>query len=230
MFGSYPLGTLLTLGNIEISTSKTAEFYTYCRTPGSIKKVISSDSHLLVHPVEPVTQPKEITHYFLVELKSPLCISPESTVTGYVTFPVEISVYVSNENIEQIDAFTLTNPKYTLYGPPEKGFVCKWWQSDIYNTIPEVDPLTEGVMKVIIESDSDDWVILKKIVFDAYYMKIYFKEVACMNAVVKVEPDTATTSFVKSPLKEDMTQAVELFTLRKIPLVEKHELRMEWGL
>lgn len=224
MFGSYPVGTPLTFGNITITTSKN-EMNTYCRTPGAVQKIILSD-FLLFHPVEPVTQPKEITHYLLIELKTPLHI-PKRTLTIYVTFPVEIGVYIPEQH-KEIDIFTLTNPKYTLYGPLERGFICKWWQSEVHTTIPEVDPLTEGVMKVTI-NNTNTWATLNKIVFDAHHMKIYYKEFACMNAVIEIESNIAVTSFVEKPLKEDMTPAVELYKARKIPLLE-HELRMEWGL
>lgn len=227
MFGSYPFGETITLDTVTIKTFEESGLPYYSRTPDT-KKILSSPSTILVHPVEPVTQPKEITHYYLVELESPVHIASKDTITIYLTFPIEIGVYASLKNrIHYIDTFTLSNPKYTLYGPPEKGVVCKWWKSSISNNLPSVNSVKEGIMKVTITSESDQWTTLKKIVFNAYHMRIYYNEFAFMNAQVKVDSHSARTSFLENPL-DNMERATELYRLRKIPVIEKKEFLMEW--
>ena len=232
MFGSYKVGKSFTFDAVEIKTSKKEGVYWYVREgQGSTTKTISSASAVIINPIEPVTQPREVTHYLLIELKTPVTLSPDSNLTIYVTFPVEVGVYLSEkEKVQHIDSFTLTNPKYTLYGTPEKGLICKWWESEVFDRVPEVVPSTEGIMKVSIQNTSGDWAELENLVFDAYYMKIYYKKFACMNAEVKVLNNSVRTSFVDHPILKGMEKAIELFRLRKIPIVEKSEFVMELGL
>ncbi|MGD2248870.1 MAG: DUF432 domain-containing protein [Candidatus Methanofastidiosia archaeon] len=228
MFGSYPFGETITLDTVTIKTYKKSGLPYYSRTPDT-QKALSSPSTILVHPVEPVTQPKEITHYYLVELDSPLHIASKDTITLFLTFPIEIGIYASSKpSIHPIDTFTLTNPKYTLYGPPEKGIVCKWWKSPLYSNKPSVNPAVEGIMKVIITSESDQWTTLTKIVFNAYHMKLYYSTFAFMNAAVKVDSYTVRTTILETPLDNTMERATELYRLRKIPVIEKKEFLMEW--
>jgi hypothetical protein len=232
MFGSFKFGKSTTFGPVTIETVQDNGLVMYHRKSDTdITKFISTPSSIIVNPVEPVTQPQEITHYLLIELKSSVLISPHSTLTFFVTFPIEVSVYVSARKVlEQIDSFTLTTPKYTLYGTPDNGLVCKWWKSHVHSTIPEVTPHLEGVMKVKVRNTSDDWMELRKMVFDAYYMKIFYRHIACMNAVMEITNGEARTSFIEQPILEDMKKAVELFKLRKILIIEKDGFLMEWGL
>lgn len=232
MFGSHAFGKSINLFNAEIKTYEDAGLYLYHRiSDHQITKVLSSASSLIIHPVEPVTQPKEITHYLLIELKTPIFLAPQSTSRYFITFPIEVSIYISiKKNIEQIDSFTFTKPKYTLYGTPAHGPICKFWKSDVYSKIPDVNPYLEGVMKVKIQNTSSGWAELQKMVFNAYYMKIFYSNFACMNAVVKIQNNGAKTSFVEKPISDGMKKALELYRLRKIPIVEKEEFVMEWGL
>jgi hypothetical protein len=228
MFGSYSFGETITLDTVTIKTYTESGLPYYFRTPDT-QKILSSPSTILVHPVEPVTQPKEITHYYQVELETPVHIASKDTITIFLTFPIEIGIYASlKTSIQHIDTFTLTNPKYTLYGPPEKGIVCKWWKSSLYSNPPSVNPAEKGIMKVTITSESDNWTTLKKIVFNAYHMKLYYSTFAFMNAVVKVNSNTARTSILENPLDKTMERATELYRLRKIPVIEKKEFLMEW--
>ena len=244
MFGSYEFGVSLDIGDTKIETYEDSRLYVYHRKPGDIEKVLSSPCSLVVNPIEPVTQPKKVTQYLLIELKTPVVLIPDDDLEFFATFPVEIGVFAETEksislgffgdakgSIEVIDTFTLTNPKYTLYGTPDKGVVCKWWGSGVFKEVPEVNPLIEGVLKVTIQNRSKEWVELKKLVFDAYSMEIYYRDIAYADAVVNIMSNRmAETSFEKKPLTEGMSKAVDVFDLSKLPLVEKESFVMGWGL
>jgi hypothetical protein len=235
MFGTYEIGKSVVIAQYTLRMYKDSGVFVYERAEGSdiiSSTVISSASSFCVHPVEPVTQPKEISHHLLIQLTEPLYMAPKSQVKCYITFPIEIGVYISSKGQkEQIDSFTLTHPKYTLYGTPEHGEVCKLWSSSLHHTLPQVDPSCEGIMKVEITNGSGNWIKITKLVFDAFGMKIFFKDFACMNATMEViNNQTARTTFVEKPIKEPMKKAVEYFTLRKILIVEKGGYLMEWGL
>jgi|Deesub1362A_J573_1020465.scaffolds.fasta_scaffold00040_101 hypothetical protein len=233
MFGSYEFGVTLNIDGIKIETYKEDGFYVYHRRSETqeVRKVISFASRLLVNPSEPVRLPKEVTHYLLIELQEPVFIAPNDELTFYITFPVEFGVYVAGrKNVELLDSFTLTSPKYTLYGTPKDGVICRWWGSYVHRQIPEIDPYLEGIMKVNVKNICDDWVEVKNLVFDAYHMKIYYGDFASMHAAVKViNTKVAETSFIERPIMDGMKKAVELFSLRKLPVMRKAFV-MEWGL
>jgi hypothetical protein len=244
MFGSYHFGKPINLGSITLETYQEAGLYVYHRRSDSeLKKVMSSPSNLLVSPVEPVTQPKKITHYLLVRMVHPVLVPPGSQLTLFLTFPIEIGVFPEVEESvdlgfftstrkeeEPMDLFTLTNPKYTLYGNLENGIICKMWESEIHTQIPEVSPLSEGVMKVEIQNNAPQQKEITKMVFDAFYMKIFYEEFALMNAVVKLNSNTAETSCLEEPPLEGMRRAARVFSPSKVPVIEKESFLMEWGL
>jgi hypothetical protein len=242
MFGSHQFGVSLHFDQIRIETKEDSGLYIYYRTPADITKIISSKSDLLVSPVEPVTQPAPITNYLLIEMKSPVFVAPESTTRFFVTFPVEIGIFTQikkridlgffdkTETSELMDSFTLTTPKYTLYGTPNKGIICKFWKSEIHTKMPDIDPLREGTMKIEIQNASNRWGHLTKLVFNAYHMRLYYGKISYMNAQVKIiNSKKAETSFKEEPL-ENMKKAVKLFSSGKIQVMEKETYAMEWGL
>lgn len=232
MFGVYQFGAHFNVGTATIGTYRDAGLCIYHRKADvEVTKILSAASPLLVTPVEPVTQPRDITHYLLIELEKSLFLAPESVFTGFLTFPLEIGVYITaKEHVELIDAFTFSAPKYTLYGTPSSGVVCRWWKSSVSKEVPDVSFFTEGVMKVTFQNTVGEWVELRKVVFDAYGMQIFYRETACMHSSVRVlSTSMARTSFSETPFAEGMEKAVKLFTVRKIPIVEKDYV-MEWGL
>lgn len=245
MFGSYQFGKPINLGSITLETYEDAGLYVYHRKSDSeLKKVLSSPFNLLVSPVEPVTQPRRITHYLLVRMATPVLIAPGSKIALFLTFPIEIGVFPEVEEFvdlgfftstrkeeEPVDLFTLTNPKYTLYGDLDNGVICKMWESDVYTQIPQVSPLSEGVVRVEIQNNAPQRKEIMKMVFDALYMRIFYKEFAMVNAVVKINSNnTAETSFLEEPPLEGMRRAARVFSSSKVPVMEKESFLMEWGL
>ena len=124
-----------------------------------------------------------VTEHLLIELNKPLIIESGVKDTIFVKFPIEVGVFlVDKRDVELIDLFTKIKPKYTLYGPPESGIICRWWKSDIFNVNPTVEKLYEGILKVDISNKYYEWVELTKMVFKAYDMKIFYGDSAYMRA------------------------------------------------
>jgi hypothetical protein len=240
MFGSYEFGNTITLDTITIETHEDSGLYTYNRQSDScITKTLSSPSNLLITPIEPVTQPKHITNYLLIELTHPLLLPPGTISQFFITFPIELGVFPVSEKPttlgfftepkkpdNPIDTFTLTKPKYTLYGTPDNGIICKWWKSNIYKNMPGINPLQQGI--IFIEIQTSNYTELSKLVFNAYFMKIYYTTFAYMHAFIKIN-NKAETSFKDEPLT-NMKRAPDIFNISKLPVVEKEAFTMEWGL
>ncbi len=193
-----------------------------------VEKIVAGGTGFVVNPVEPVNLPAGITRFLLIEFSRPVNIEPGESVRVYLKFPVEIGVFVEGRKLSVIDVFTLTRPKYALYGTPSRGIVCRYCFSKVYSTPPEVDGLTEGILELRIKNDFDDWVEVSKAVFDGYGMKIYYSAFPAMVAKMKVESRIlAETTFLNTPLKDGMSKAIELYVARR--LIERKKFVMEWG-
>lgn len=186
------------------------------------KTIYNKDDRVLINPVEPMSMPKEITPYLLIDFEKQIIIEPEMSVKVYVKFPVEIGVFISGKKkFEIIDVLTLVNHKFTLYGNPRNGIICKYWSSDVYTSIPTADPMHEGVIQLEITNASTHLTEVTKAVFNAYAMKIYYNEdIVAMQAKMKIiTGEIAETDFVNLPLKPDMKKSVELYTARTVPVL-----------
>ena len=235
MFGYHDVeGFQTEIGEYRIRTEKAGPFYQYIRENGDkIEKGLSVDKgRLIINPVEPVNMPKNITNFLQIKFTKPFFAEPKSAVEVYATFPVEIAVFIAaKKSVGIVDIFSLQKPKYTLYGNPRDGIICRYWESDLYSEIPQVDKYREGVIKLRIVNSDSEWIEISNAVFDVYGMKIYYDEemVYSSASINIVSPKVAETRFIEQPLKEKMRKALELYTARRIA-VTALKFVMEWGL
>ena len=235
MYGTYKPPLSFKGKNFYISLKKQDNIWKYRRKIGkeeSEKEVVFSKGEVIINPVEPVNLPKEICSYLFVELSKDIIFAPKERIKFYITFPVEIAVIISSgKNFRLLDIFTFVSPKYTLYGNIRTGVICKYWKSDIYTKIPKIDTLKEGVIEVNALNNSSEWIDVKRLVFTAYGMKIYYnKSLVSMRAIVKIlGEEIAETSFIDSPLKANMKKSVEIFRTKKIVIPLQEKFIMEEG-
>lgn len=192
----------------------------------SVEKVILSEKgSLLLSPVEPFYLPVGISNHLLIAFEQPIMVEPRTTRDALVTFPLELVSAIDRRRAGRriLDTFTLCQPKFTLYGSIKDGLICKYWQSKVYNTIPSVNPLEYGVMKLAIQNTSARWVEAQKAIFSAQGMKIYFSQsLVSLKATMKISSEnTAETNFVDEPIQAGMNKALELFSTRLLSLPGK---------
>lgn len=235
MFGVYRLEDLsVEFQNLRIKVEKENGYYRYFRTLGETKveKLIFSNSDVYVNPVEPVNLPKYITNYLYIGFRKPVLIAPTSKAEIYLTFPIEIGVIIKkDEEFEDIDIFSFLNSKYTLYGEPKGGVIARYWESEVFSKIPEVDPFREGILKLRIVNLSNTWCEVSKAVFDVYGMEIYYNKKAVSSiAEMKIHSKrVADTSFIDEPLFSNMKGSLELYSGKILPILSP-KFTMEWGL
>ncbi|WP_290596435.1 MULTISPECIES: DUF432 domain-containing protein [unclassified Archaeoglobus] len=235
MFGYHELSEFSTkIGKFSIRVEKNGNFYRYVRENGGRKEknIFTGSGRLIINPVEPVNLPKEITNFLQIKFDKKFMAEPKSSTEVYLTFPIEIAIFVAaKRSVGLIDVFSLNKPKFTLYGDPRTGIICRYWESELYTDVPEVDKYREGVMKLRITNSDDDWVDVSSIVLDVYGMKIYYDDemvysAASMNVT---SPKVAETRFIERPLRDKMKKALELYVARRIA-VTGSKFVMEWGL
>ncbi len=236
MYGYYDLSDFsVVFEEITARIEKDEDVYRYIRegkNERTEKMILGRGGRVIVNPIEPVNLPKEITNFLQIKFKKPIFSEPKSSVDVYLTFPIEIGVFLAaKKNIDVLDIFSLNRPKFSLYGNPRNGIICRYWQSDVFSQVPEVSPSREGVMRLRVTNTSSEWIEISNVVFDIYAMKIYFDEtmVGSKASVNIASQRVAETMFIAKPLKSGMTKALELYTARKMPVVGR-KFVMEWGL
>jgi len=235
VYGHHELSEFSTkIGDYSIRFERENGFYRYIRENGDKKEkyVLSDTGKVIINPVEPVNLPKKITNFLQIKLNKNFIAEPKSWAEVYLTFPVEIAIFIAaKKSIGLIDVFSLNKPKFTLYGDPRTGVICRYWESEAYKEIPDVDKYWNGVLKLRITNSDDDWVELSNVVLDVYGMKIYYDdEMVCSAASVNItSPKVAETRFLEQPLRKKMKKALELYTARKIA-VTVGKFVLEWGL
>ncbi len=193
-----------------------------------VEKVLP-ECEIIVNPVEPINTPKNVTRYLMVEFP-PILLRPNEVRVFYLKFPIEIGVFAKfGDKIAVVDVFSFERAKYTLYGDPRRGIICRWFKSGLYGRIPEVDPTRQGIMKVDVRNGGE-WAEMSKVVVDCYAMKIYYDSFAsCWVKVRILNNRSAETSFVDEPLLKGMKRAIELYTTRRLMGMGRTFL-MEWGI
>jgi hypothetical protein len=224
MFGTHSIPLSIKKEGISLLIGKEGNFFAYTRETGKekIEKVILGEQKkILIHPIEPLNVPKDLSAYMNIEFKRTLTIKPNSSRKIYLKFPLEIGVFLSEKKAYEIfDIFTLTQPKFTLYGDPRNGVICKYWKSDLFSSLPHLNYYYEGIMELTLTNTSGEWQEVSKAIFNAYGMKIYYDDnMVAMKAEMKVvHQSTAETDFLDSPLKKGMNKALELYKVKKIPV------------
>ena len=234
MFGEYELNEHLKGDDIEIKIDGKGKMKRYYRRvrDDEIEKLISAqEGKLVVNPVEPVNLPKiGVAEHLMIEFEKPYIIEPYIEDTFYLKFPVEIGVFlVDKKDVERIDIFTKVKQKYALYGSPEHGILCRWWKSDIYREKPDVEKLEEGIIRIDIKNNYKEWVEIKKLVFRAFDMKIFYNEYAYMHAYINVLKKTMAETAFNARKPKNMKASIDIYLAKGIKKLEKKFI-MEWGL
>jgi len=239
MYGYYksPLNPLrISKDGVHLQIKKDGNNLHYERTilNDSVEKILlTKDCGIIINPIETNKIRNQVTPYLLIEFEKSVFVEPKGTNNVYVTFPVDIGVFISgHKNYDLLDVFTLARQKYTLYGDPRSGVICKYHKSPVFTSIPtDMNPLINGVMKLKLINTTDDWIEITKSVFDTHEMKVYFNEtLVSMKANMKVISEKiAETEFVNSGIKKGMKKALEVFEPSKIAVSQK-KFTMEEGL
>jgi hypothetical protein len=226
-FGSHKVSLRIVHEGLEVSIDKNKNQLKYhrCYNDVEVDKTILTDAkNVLITPVEPMNIPKQVSNNLLVNLEQPLIVEPKKTQNVYLSFPVEIGVFITEQNCSKlIDVFTFVRNKYSLYGTPKTGVVCRYWKSKTYTKIPELDPIHEGVLKLTIINKTSNWMEINNIVFYGYGMEIYYnkKMVSMVGTMKIISEKIAETDIIDTALMKGQYRALETFPISLIPLAEK---------
>ncbi|MBF0288548.1 MAG: DUF432 domain-containing protein [SAR324 cluster bacterium] len=236
MYNTYNIPCEFQWNDVAFSiTSSSLDLYHYHRegTGDPVdKKIISHSNQMLINPVEPLNTPKFLTQYLLIEMAQSMTIAPKMKKNVYLTFPLDLGVYfLEKADFKLIDVFTLASSKYTLYGDPRHGVLCKYWESPLFESPPTVLPCQEGVLQLNIYNSDSDWVEVHHVVLNAYGMKIFYNDATVTTtAMMEIRSkEVAETDFDELPPAEGMKKSIEVFHAKKLSVSSKKYL-MEFGI
>ena len=233
MYGHYSYPFSVESGGIKVEVTEENGLYLYRRECcGEIYDnfIQSKDGRIIINPVEPVNLPSSVTSLLQVKFKN-LVMEPQSVILIYLTFPIEIGVFLqTGKSTEVIDIFSVNKQKYSLYGSPTKGTIVSYHESDIYRSIPETDLFRNRVLSLTIIHSEKEIANLSHAVFDGWGMKLYYKKnsVSMVAEMNLLHNKTAETRFLNVPLINGMNKSYEIYMSRKIPVIKKSYL-MELG-
>jgi len=230
-------------GDLSLSVEMREGHYQYRRDLAGerVEKAVSAGlTRFLVHPMEPFYTGSEADRSLELEFP-PLVLEPGATETVFLTFPVDIGVFVEGlQDTGFIDAFSLTRPKFSLYGTPRHGFITRFARSLRHREIPAVDRAREGVLKLAIRNSLEEWVPVSRVVLPDSEISVYASEFAGMMAMMRITGrDKAEIWGVDRPLQGGMSRTHDFFTARRIlrldasprlPGMERKGFLMESGL
>jgi hypothetical protein len=183
-----------------------------------VEKIIASDMPLVlgIFPVAPLNTPAKYGSHVMLKLITPLVLDPKAHVDAYLIMPIEIGVVRSSENdVQIIDAFSVGQPKYALYGIPELGIICRYYETRINSEIPNVAPYSEAVVRAHFHNYTDKINTINRVVFpiegaDFYYRKneAYYSDIEAvireklLQTVIEVDVSNAEWVGEKTNLQQ----------------------------
>ena len=233
MFGVYPIPFRIDTEGISICVETEGALSTYRRISpdGTLKKKLGyRDGRVIIHPVEPVNLPKEVTGMLEFHFV-PVNIRPDSLVTLYLKFPVEIGVFVgADENYSLLDVFSLAKAKYSLYGTPEKGVITRHVECEPFDYVPPSRLLEEGVLTLSIKNSGRDWVEVSRAVFEGSAMRLFYGSTVAMTGEMEIFSHQVAETRILDVLPENgMKQALRAYPTKKSLIPEKPSFLMEYG-
>ncbi len=224
VYGTYDYSCHIREDEISVDVERSASYLTYkrvCRGESAERTIASENGAITINPVEPLNLPKEVTRNLEVHFK-PIFIEPEVTRQFFLTFPVEIGVFIrAKGDYDLLDVFSPAKPKYSLYGPPDYGCVTRWHESAIHSGIPDTNPLREGVLDLTIVNEGRTWIEVSRAVFVNAGMTIWYGDYVWMSARMELFSNiVAETKILQAPEKPGMTRSLPAYSAKKVSVVE----------
>ena len=171
-----------------------------------------------LQPIEPLNLPDNVTDFIEIAFKE-ITLEPESTAVIFLTMPIEIGVFLEAKNGEKnlLDIVTFCHPKFSLYGAASRGVITRYHESDVYALPPSVRNYQEGLLRLEIENQTDEWATVGRVVLYQKGLNLYYDEStvsACAKMIIQTS-DVADVFGIDQPIREGMTQCLQVFEQRK---------------
>ncbi len=147
-----------------------------------MKKIIPVTSKTLkieISPIRPLNHPARRTRHVFLQFDKDIFLPENSAATVFVQCPIEIGLFIiTDHQKDSLDWFTCnpTNSRFGLYGSPDTGILCKYFNTQIVDSHEDSTPYVNGIMKILIKNELGMSHSLGKIIFPITDNSIYYDE------------------------------------------------------
>ena len=180
--------------------------------------IASQTGIFYLQPIEPLNLPDNVTDFIEIQFKE-ITIEPNGKAVVFLTMPIEIGVFLEAKNGERnlLDIVTFCHPKFSLYGAASRGVITRFHESEVYSMPPAVDNYKEGLLRLEIENNTDEWATVGRVVIYQKGLILYFDETtvsACAKMIVRTS-DVSDVVGIAQPIRDGMTESIQVFESRK---------------
>ncbi len=160
-------------GDNRIVMSNSGSAFKYSRHNGDMlasESIIVTDNdetQVGIFPIMPIKMPKEVAKNVYIKFKAPVIVDQRSISVIYSKIPIEIGIYRQFEDEELlIDAFSLGQPRYSLYGSPEQGVICRYFEAEaeVEDSSLEIKKYEEAKVRIRVTNDIDNVTKISKVI------------------------------------------------------------------
>lgn len=236
-FGNYELPLEISSEFLSISVGLIDGIIVYKRLSFDVaveKKILANNPDFIIHPVEPIFPDKKIAGHLLIETTDKIELAPEISRTIFVIIPVHLGVFaLEGKQSDLIDIISYYPEKYTLYGDPHHGLMCRYFKSDVFLTKPATDYIREAVLEINLINNSGSWIELNCLVFDCSRMTVHFDsdEVISKAKVKVINQIVAETDFEEIKSGKEYEKSLQVYQQKRLMLSPTSKsFIMEYGL
>ena len=171
-----------------------------------------------LQPIEPLNLPDNVTDFIEIKFRE-ITIEPNGKTVVFLTMPIEIGVFLETKNGDRtlLDIVSFCNPKFSLYGAASRGVITRYHESEVYSLPPAVRNYQEGLLRLELENNTDEWATVSRVVLYQKGLNLYYDESsvsACAKMIVQ-SSDVADVFGVDQPIRDGMTECVQVFEQRR---------------
>ncbi|QLH08787.1 DUF432 domain-containing protein [Candidatus Nitrosotenuis sp. DW1] len=239
-FGKYTIkkDTTLHMPENEIQFSKIdSDKFSYARKDSEkvTRKTIhckTKDLEIEMAPILPIHLPSYKTDFVFLRFADPIFISGKSTTEITVPFPIEIGVFLINDDhADMLDCFSC-EPSYSrfgLYGTPEEGRLCKYAKIPPSFDKKTSSSLAHANLRIAIENDLEESAQVGKIIIPASDHDLYYNDenviMDDLNVMIKNRGGLKIIEVVQKQITKPDDWSLSPRNIKKTD----YRFAMEWG-
>lgn len=221
-YGKFDLNYSINFEGIKLSFEEKSGLCKYKRAFEDWKKeanISAKGGHAVICPIEPFMLPDNVTEFLEIDFEA-VKIAPSDTCVLFLTFPLEIGVFLEDENgnSDLLDVISYVYPKYSLYGQASRGAITRLHKSKVYFEFPRVRNHKYGILRLEIDNRSGEWVDVGKVVIYGKGLTLYYDDI-CVFAGASMSitsQNVATVAGVSVALNSNMKESISVFSGKKL--------------
>ena len=153
-----------------------------------------------IFPIPPIFIPKQISENIYLKFDAPIIVDQNEEIEIYAKIPIDIGVYRQSRDEEfMMDVFSINKPRYTLYGTPERGAVCRFAVTEVSKEPLLVKKYEEAIIRIRIKNSIENIIKINKVIIPVKDVILDHKnDDSLMSGIVEMTLDSTFSKEVVS--------------------------------